>query len=320
MLGLDIHPEYQRGIRLDLAKSAQGVGFVWIKTTDGPRPYVSANGYTPKAMAGDAHQAQLPAGGYCYAQPGDGAGHADVLLNQCIRWGLTGLYPAIDIEDDARIHVWSTAEATSYGRAFCARIRAHGLRPVVYMNASKMQACRPDLWPENPVIWVARYPGPPDAPGGARYTGRWDVHQYSSGGTVPGSAGLVDLNRSSTTAHFATDQGVDDMALAPDERYALVQILGQMGGQLNGAWPGWDKLDPAEFQRATLVDFVRRTYAEVRRTQVQLAALAQAVAAATNSPDITVEQLTAIVNAAVAEHIEITGTVEIGAKPHDATP
>lgn len=322
MLGYDIHPEYQRGIRLDLGKTQQGAGFVWIKVADGGRAYVSPGGYTPGAQAGAAHVAGLPAGGYSYAQPGDGGAHADVLLGECSRWQLTGLAPVTDIEDNPKIHTWSTSEAVSYGRAFCARVRAHGVRPGVYMSASKMQACRPDQWPENPVIWCARYGARPEGDPArgvkALYTGRYDVHQFSSSGGVPGSAGLVDLNESYTTALFTSANQGDGMA---DEETLIIleQLTGSRTVAADHVFPGWAVQAPKPGAKAlTLVDYARQTYAELKATQATLAALAAAVAAATNEPDITVAALTQIVNDAVRENIEIKGTVEITGKA--ATP
>lgn len=55
--------------------------------------------------------------------------------------------------------------------------------------------------------------------------------------------------------------------------------------------------------------------AQLVAANTAIAGLSQAVARISNDPDITVEQLTAIVNEAVTQHIHITGTVEIGPDP-----
>ncbi|MGW4129506.1 GH25 family lysozyme [Amycolatopsis japonica] len=204
-LGVDVHPRYQAGATFP------GVEYAWIKMTDGGRKYsktVGATAFTADEHARRLRAAGIPFGGYDYAQPGDGAAAARGLLAECRRLGGLGVVPATDIEDDPNIHTWSTREATDHGRAFCAEMRKNGIRPAVYMNASKMQACRPDLWPENPVIWVARYGAKPEA--GGTYKGRYDVHQYTSSGSLPGSAGAVDWNQSYNTAHLNPQEG--DMA------------------------------------------------------------------------------------------------------------
>jgi hypothetical protein len=131
--------------------------------------------------------------------------------------------------------------------------------------------------------------------------------QRNTAPTVRTVAGVVcDINE----VYHPITQGDDEMQA--DERYALFQVLAQMGGNTTGQWPGWDVKAAQPFQKATLVDFVRQTYAEMKATQAQLAALAQAVAAATNDPDISVDTLTQIVNEAVRQNIQITGEVHIG--------
>ncbi|MCG3750494.1 MULTISPECIES: hypothetical protein [unclassified Amycolatopsis] len=114
----------------------------------------------------------IPFGGYVYAQPSDGAAEARVLWAECKRLGWTGVAPGCDIESDPKIHIWSNAEAKDHGRAYCSQMRQLGVRQAVYMNASLEQATRPDLWPEVPVVWVARYGLKPETPrNGVQYTG-----------------------------------------------------------------------------------------------------------------------------------------------------
>lgn len=215
-LGVDVHPYYQRGARFD------GVEYAWLKMADGAAVYAKkVNGvwYTADEHARLLRLQRTPFGGYVYAQPGDGAAEARVLWGECERLGGTGVAPACDIESDPDIHVWSKAEATDHGRAFCSWFRGRGIRPAIYMNASLAQLTRPDLWPEDPVIWIARYGFKPEVlANGVQYTGRYDVHQYRQNGSLPGSAGAVDWNQSYSapgktpgTAHLITATEEPDM-------------------------------------------------------------------------------------------------------------
>lgn len=286
-LGVDVHPYYQRGARFD------GVEYAWIKMADGARPYaLRADGrtWTADAHAAALRAAQKPFGGYLYAQPGDGGEQAHVLWNECLRLGGTGVAPADDIEDNEKIHVWTTREAVDHGRAFCSAMRRIGVRPAIYMNDAMAGRCRPDDWPEDPVLWIARYGAVP------RQT-RYDIHQYSSTGALPGSAGAVDWNQAYTTAHLLGGQtGGEVIDLDAKQDRALFEILEQFVGTRElDKYPGWDRLDPAEFTKATLVDFVRRTYAEVRRLQVLVSQSA--------APEIDYGQLVAALPADFSEKL-----------------
>lgn len=55
--------------------------------------------------------------------------------------------------------------------------------------------------------------------------------------------------------------------------------------------------------------------AQLVQANTAIAGLSQAIARLSTDPDITVEQMTSIVNAAIAENIHITGTVEITSDP-----
>ncbi|MFJ1765079.1 GH25 family lysozyme [Amycolatopsis sp. NPDC088138] len=203
-LGVDVHPYYQRGARFD------GVEYAWLKMTDGAAVYakkVDGVWYTTDEHARLLRLQRTPFGGYVYAQPGDGAAEARVLWGECQRLGGTGVAPACDIESNKDIHVWSPGEAADHGRAFCSWFRARGIRPAIYMGAAFANTVRPDLWPENPVVWIARYGAKPEAAGAGHYGGRYDVHQYSSSGTLPGSAGAVDWNQSYNNNHLTSPTG-----------------------------------------------------------------------------------------------------------------
>lgn len=192
-LGIDIHAYYQRTIRWP---QVSGVGYVWVKTTDGGRIYTKTVGgitYYPSTLVNGAKSRGIPVGGYCYAQPGDGGAHGDILINENERLGATDLTPAMDIESDPAIHTWGKQEAIDYGRAFCSRAIRRGYRPAIYMNNAMAKLARPDTWPEDPVLWLARY-------GGLKPDIRFDVHQYTQSGSMAGAT--VDMNESYNNKHL----------------------------------------------------------------------------------------------------------------------
>lgn len=196
-LGVDLHPYYQRGVT-----ALPGVEYGWLKLADGAAAYIKrAEGqwWTADAHAALFRKLGVPFGGYVYAQPGDGGAEARVLWSECLRLGAVGVAPACDIESNATIHTWSVAEAIDHGRAFCSAMRKIGVRPAIYMNDSLAGATQPAAWPEKPVLWIARY-------GSAPQHTAYDVHQYADNGSLPGSAGVVDLNESHTGAHLLTGQ------------------------------------------------------------------------------------------------------------------
>ncbi|MFJ9783090.1 glycoside hydrolase family 25 protein [Amycolatopsis sp. NPDC101161] len=194
--GADVHPFYQRGLRWD---QVSDLAFVWVKVSDGGAPYTRAEGgvvYRPDTHVAGAKSRGIPVGGYHYAQLTLGPeAQADLLLAEVRRLGATGVAPMLDLEAPFR----PDSAARAFGTAFCRRVAAAGLRPAVYMSASFAAALRPDQWDvPDLVIVIARYGARPEAPGAGRYPGRYDVHQYTSSGSLPGSAGAVDFDESYT--------------------------------------------------------------------------------------------------------------------------
>lgn len=205
--GVDLHPYYQRG-----TNALPDVSWGWVKAADGDAPYrkvVDGRTWTPDAHADLFHRLGVPLGGYLFAQPGvDGSVGFDVLWAECQRIGATAVTPAIDIEGAG----WNPTNATQRGRQFCTRARARGVRPAVYMDLTLLRDCRPDRWPEDPVIWAPRYGAKPEQlVNNVQYLGRYDVHQYTSSGSLPGSAGRVDWNQAYSTAYLLGKD--DDMEL-----------------------------------------------------------------------------------------------------------
>lgn len=256
--GTDIHPFYQRGIRWD---QVTGVNFVWVKVSDGGAPYSTTNGgvrYTPDSHVAGAKSRNIRVGGYHYAQLGPAPEvQADVLVNEVRRLGALGVAPMLDLESP----FIADATARDFGIRFCKRVAAAGYRPAVYMNSSFARALRPDQWDvPGLVIVVARYGNLPDAVGPAQYVGHYDVHQYTSSGSLPGSAGAVDFDESYTNTLFDVTTG-DDMALTDDQAKDLLNKVNYLftvfqryradqpnGEMRNGVWYG----DGAEVSRQVL--------------------------------------------------------------------
>lgn len=284
-LGVDLHPYYQRGVT-----ALPGVEYGWLKLADGAQAYTfrdpTGRVWTPKAHADLFKALGIPFGGYVYAQPGDGALEARVLWSLCQQYGATGVTPACDIESSPNIHTWSTQEAIDHGRAFCAQMRSLGVRPAIYMSDSLAGATNPDAWPEDPVLWIARYGAVP------QHT-RYDVHQYADNGTLPGSAGEVDWNQQYTTAHLLTDGGT--LVATPDEIKAIAQATVDewMSRQVEVADSNPKRYLPA----SGFLTWTNGDTAAIRAAVTQLAAKADGASAT----DIAAALLPALTSAITAE-------------------
>ena len=82
--------------------------------------------------------------------------------------------------------------ASGLARAFCNEAKALGYYPMVYANPNYLAAYFDEGIPKEFDIWLARWPKDPDpAVEPAQSGGMW---QYSSGGSVAGISGRVDLN------------------------------------------------------------------------------------------------------------------------------
>ena len=234
-VGVDVHCYYQRGIRWN---EVSGINYVWVKVSDGSAPYTkTVNGvtYRPDTHVAGAKNQGIPVGGYHFAQPGDPRAQADLLIREVERLGATSVLPALDIEDPFPI-----SQARAFGEAFCNRIRERGYRPVVYTGDAYAKVIRPADWAAQPVLWIARYGAKP-------VNTRFDVHQYSSSGSLPGSAGAVDFNDSYNNSHLNTSGGGGSAVatLDNDDKNFIIDCLGhsaagRTGGNgvnnLNGWW------------------------------------------------------------------------------------
>ena len=214
--GVDI---YRYQTVTDYQALARAVRFVYVKLTDGKGPAVVRG---DKQVNG-CIAAEIPVGGYHYAQPGDPRAQAQVFVAELRRLRALNLAPVLDLESPFS----PDAVARDFGIKFCHEVARAGYRPGVYMSASWAGTLRPDRWGiPGLVIWVAAY-GANDAgayhpetdPATVRryYSGRYDVHQHTSTATVAGIRGQVDLNwaltgvpRNSTSTKEEPDMKLTD--------------------------------------------------------------------------------------------------------------
>lgn len=136
----------------------------------------------------------IPWGAYLYsyamstADAESEAAHALRLLH-----GLTPAYPVyIDMEDadgyKAKRGGISRQLATDICRIFCERLTAAGYTAGFYANkdwaVNRLDMAQLSKW----TFWLAQYNDR------VTYTGKYDMCQYSSSGSLPGIVGRVDLN------------------------------------------------------------------------------------------------------------------------------
>lgn len=189
--GVDI---YRYQTVTDYQALSRSVQFAYVKLTDGRGPAVVRGDRQVNGCRG----AEIPVGGYHYAQPGDPKVQAQVFIAELRRLRALDLAPALDLEEPGL-----RAGARDFGIKFCHEIARAGYRPCVYLSASWAGELRPDRWGiPGLVVWVAAY----GRNSGRAYTaelardvrryyeGPYDVHQHTSRATVPGIRGEVDLN------------------------------------------------------------------------------------------------------------------------------
>jgi lysozyme len=198
-LGIDIYRSFQT-VRDWSAVAAHGVGYVYVKLSDGGGAPVGGRG---DAEVAGAKSVGIPVGGYHFVQTGPAPERqADVLLGEVTRLDATGCVPMLDLEDNpagSRLPNIPDSQKRRFAEAFLRRLDARGFRPGVYLNDALAKQLRLDTWDvPGLVIWIARYGARLDAA-----AGRYDIHQYSSAGSIPGiTASGVDLDESYTTAGF----------------------------------------------------------------------------------------------------------------------
>ena len=123
---------------------------------------------------------------YSYAESAADAGSEAAHVLRLLK-GLKPTYPVyIDMEHDAAFK--SRALSTQICKIFCETISAAGFTAGVYANkdwaTNRLDMAQLSKW----TFWLAQYNDR------VTYTGKYDMWQYSSSGTMPGVSGKVDLN------------------------------------------------------------------------------------------------------------------------------
>lgn len=163
------------------------VDAAYIKYSDGNgSAQVTADTY----VAG-CKNAGIPWGGYHFAEAGDPVRQADVFASMYRKYG-GQLAPALDLETG---DIPLSARA-GFARSFLERVHESYPRVALYASTSWLAALRPDTWPYDwDVTWAAEYNLNTGQRSAIRYyTGRVDLHQYTSNGHAPGTTGAVDLS------------------------------------------------------------------------------------------------------------------------------
>ena len=191
-LGIDVS-EHQKNIDWGQVKAA-GVEFVFIRV--GSRGTTEGKLYADE-MAQQYYQgakdAGLQVGAYFYSQavtPKEAEEEAWFVLDQIANWELDKPV-AYDWEwggQDSRTDGIDPYMLNLCCVSFCNIIENAGLQPMIYFNAYQglEQMDLPFL--QDIPFWLAMYDTPMEFP----Y--RVDYWQYTAEGTIPGIAGIVDLN------------------------------------------------------------------------------------------------------------------------------
>ncbi len=239
MTGVDLFRAYQTVTSWPAVKAA-GVEFVWVKATNGTNIATFPDRTSARAdpVVSGATSMGIPVGLYHYALAGDPIAQADVFADEVIRLGCHGpgyLPPALDLEEP------SITNPRSFAIAFLTHLRQRigQNRVAFYSAASWMATLLPETWGlPGLVIWTAAY-GVND---GNRhpitgYTGRTDVHQYTSAGSCPGitSKGL-DMN----VALIPLDQLLGRSTPGDDDMAAFWFIGNQVTGEVAMLYPNGD--------------------------------------------------------------------------------
>ncbi len=288
-IGADISPRWQAGFSWPLVDHSddpdRGLRFVWIKVSDGGAAYDWEKNKA-RLVAGAASRG-IPAGGYAYCQPESIGGtpehQAQTLAMECTRLNLRGVAPMLDLEEMGTVSRY-------FGERAAKHLASLGWRPAVYMNSSSAKAIRPDLWDvPDLVIVIARYGNTPEAPGSAQYLGRYDVHQFTSGGIRGGDT--VDLDRSvGNDVPGATPGGEGNGDMDSNQDQLLREVHVELTDAAAPIYPGAGHIS------------IRAALSSLSKTTAELIALVRAgsgVTAAELSAAL-VTGLTPVVSAALA--------------------
>lgn len=256
-LGIDIYRRYQN-VTDWAAVAGSGVGFCWMKVTDGTS---IASGGPPDGDVAGARAAGIAPGVYHYAEPGDPIAQADLFAGEALRLGCTGpgaLPPALDLEQGGTV-------TTDFGRAFTQRLqeRIGQARVALYASTSSLAALRPEGWGvDGLVVWAAEY-GNDDGtqhPLSGRYGGPVAVHQYTDAGHIAGiGAAGVDLDWAFVP--LETLIGEDELSAQAEAQIAAIyqQICTSwQPGQLAAKEPTTDPMTAVDLLNRAVFELTHR--------------------------------------------------------------
>lgn len=193
-IGIDVS-KWNKEIDWDKVKSA-GVEFAIIRVgyRGASTGKLIEDPYFADNMKGAA-QAGIPVGVYFFTQavdPVEAVEEASMVLSLCREYKIT--YPMfIDTEGaggSGRADNLSVEERTQICKAFCTTIENSGYTGGVYGARNWLNGKLTMSELENYTVWLAEYKDVPV------YQGYYHMWQYTSGGSVDGIAGRVDLNLS----------------------------------------------------------------------------------------------------------------------------
>ena len=194
VIGIDVS-KYQRSIDWNQVKNA-GIDFVMIRC--GYRGYgsgVLVEDPMFRSHVSGAKAAGLKVGLYFFSQAvteAEAVEEASMAVSMANSVGGITLPIAIDSEYAAggagRADGLGKADRTTITKAFCNTVANSGYSPMVYASKSWFSTHLDTSALGGYRIWVAHYAAE------CGYTGRYDIWQYTSKGSVAGVSGDVDMN------------------------------------------------------------------------------------------------------------------------------
>lgn len=195
--GIDVsYVQGERGI--DWAEvAASGIDFVMVQVGFrgwGSSGSLNIDSYFENNIAG-ALNAGLEVGVYFFSQATsmeEALEEAEFILPYLQQYNIT--YPVvfdwetIYNEPDARTNGVDGQTVTNCANVFCQRIAEAGYTPMIYFNQEVGYMTYDLSVLANYGFWFAQYTSQPD------FQYRFDIWQYTEGGTVPGVTGAVDRN------------------------------------------------------------------------------------------------------------------------------
>ncbi|MCR5688289.1 MAG: hypothetical protein K6G58_09745, partial [Lachnospiraceae bacterium] len=193
VLGIDVS-KYQPSINWSSVK-ASGVDFVIIRCgyRGASTGALIEDPYFKSHIKG-AKSAGLKVGVYFFStalNEGEAVEEASMCAALCGGYGLN--YPVfLDVESSSRpgYNTLSASQRTENIQAFCKTIASAGYTPGLYANKTWLTE-KINTSSLSCKIWLAQYRAE-----GPTYSGRYDIWQYTSKGSVNGISGNVDMNKS----------------------------------------------------------------------------------------------------------------------------